>query len=84
MRADIKTAVKIINEVLEPKINPPENGFTGSATENVSPPESQKQGQKENDDEASSSVTSGKSVSVRLPKICIREFDGKIEQWQEF
>ena len=60
LRADIKTAVKIINEVLEPKINPPEIGFTGSATENVSPPESQKQGQKENDDEASSSVTSGK------------------------
>ena len=29
-------------------------------------------------------MTSGKSVSVRLPKICIREFDGKIEQWQEF
>lgn len=88
LRADIKTAIRIIDEALDTRTKPPEeNSSTGSVTETISPTESQSQNHERNDDgEASGSVTSasGKSVRVRLPKITIRNFDGKIEQWQEF
>ena len=73
LTVEIKTDIRVIDEALETKTNPPEDGSASRATGNISPPESENH--EGNDDESNDSVT-----SVRLPKINTRKFDEKIEQ----
>jgi hypothetical protein len=65
LRADIKAAIRLLEEALRQK-----NGESQVNNEGASSNES--------------TVSSKKSVLVRLSKLELRKFDRKIERWQEF
>lgn len=54
------------------------------SSESITQPETRNDQNAERRGGESSDILSGKTVRVRLPKLEIRKFDGKIEHWQEF